>query len=106
MVINQDFGLQGIYEKGGRHFWIHNTGPLGCLPYVLLRTNLTAAEVDSAGCGIPYNKLAQQFNTMLNQTVVRLRGELPLASFTYVDVYSVKYLLISHAQKYGMIPEL
>ncbi|ONK57793.1 uncharacterized protein A4U43_C09F4150 [Asparagus officinalis] len=35
------------------------------------------------------------------ETVVGLRRELPLASFTYVDIYSVKYLLISQAQKYG-----
>jgi hypothetical protein len=32
---------------------------------------------------------------------VQLREELPKATIVYVDVYTVKYTLISHAQKYG-----
>jgi len=40
---------------------------------------------------------------MLNKTVAQLRRELPLASFTYVDLYSVKYSLIRQAHKYGEI---
>ncbi|XP_038985399.1 GDSL esterase/lipase At3g26430-like isoform X2 [Phoenix dactylifera] len=47
--------IKSIYEEGGRSFWIHNTGPLGCLSYVLLRMPLTAEQLDSAGCAIPYN---------------------------------------------------
>ncbi|ONK71937.1 uncharacterized protein A4U43_C04F13940 [Asparagus officinalis] len=93
--------IKNIYEIGGRNFWIHNTGPLGCLPFFLVRVNLTPTNLDSAGCWIPYNKLAQQFNAKLYNTVIELRREFPLAAFTYVDVYSVKYLLISQAQKYG-----
>jgi len=88
---------------GGRYFWIHNTGPLGCLPSILVKAKLTAEQFDSVGCGIPYNELAQKFNKMLNETIVQLRRDLPVAAFTYVDVYSVKYLLISQADKYGKI---
>lgn len=95
--------MQSVYDNGGRNFWIHNTGPLGCLPYVFLRAKLNASELDSVGCAIGYNKLALRFNTMLNETVVRLRSELPFANLTYVDVYSVKYLLISHAKENGKI---
>ena len=59
------------------------------------------AAVDKAGCAIPYNEVARFFNRGLKATVVQLRKELPLAAITYVDVYSVKYSLISQAKKHG-----
>ncbi|KAL5718060.1 hypothetical protein ACHQM5_010999 [Ranunculus cassubicifolius] len=90
-----------IYDQGGRSFWIHNTGPVGCLPYVLDRMLITAAQVDAAGCATPFNELCQYFNLKLKEAVVQLRKDLPLAAFTYVDVYSVKYSLIRHSRKYG-----
>ncbi|KAK1318672.1 GDSL esterase/lipase [Acorus calamus] len=58
-------------------------------------------QMDSVGCSIPINQMAEYFNSELNRTVVQLRKELPLAVLTYVDVYSVKYKLISHADEYG-----
>ncbi|XP_008804229.1 GDSL esterase/lipase ACHE-like isoform X1 [Phoenix dactylifera] len=93
--------VKNIYGQGGRFFWIHNTGPFGCLPYVLDRLLLTAAQVDRVGCGAPFNEVAKLFNVKLKKTVNQLRKDLPLAVFTYVDVYSVKYELISQANKHG-----
>nr|XP_010930359.1 GDSL esterase/lipase At3g26430 [Elaeis guineensis] len=93
--------IKSIYEAGGRSFWIHNTGPLGCLAYVLLRKPPTEQQLDSAGCAILYNDLAHQFNRMLNETVIQLRKDLPLAAITLVDIYSAKYKLISEGTKYG-----
>ncbi|KAJ6814227.1 GDSL esterase/lipase-like [Iris pallida] len=93
--------IKSIYDEGGRHFWIHNTGPLGCLSYTLAATRPVPSEFDSVGCAVRFNELAQQFNRMLNETVAKLREDLPLATFAYVDVYSVKYLLVSQAEKYG-----
>ncbi|KAJ7945451.1 GDSL esterase/lipase [Quillaja saponaria] len=93
--------VKWVYGQGGRSFWIHNTGPFGCLPYVLERIPVLAAEVDSAGCASPFNKVAQIFNHRLKEVVAQLRKELPLAAITYVDVYSVKYSLISQAKKHG-----
>ncbi|XP_031477278.1 GDSL esterase/lipase At3g26430-like [Nymphaea colorata] len=93
--------VKGIYDQGGRSFWIHNTGPFGCLAYVLERLPVLASQIDQAGCATPFNELAQFFNEKLNQTVVRLRKHFPHAVFTYVDVYSVKYELISQAKKNG-----
>ncbi|XP_038975649.1 GDSL esterase/lipase ACHE-like [Phoenix dactylifera] len=95
--------VKSIYEEGGRSFWIHNTGPLGCLPYVLVQGHLAPSDLDSAGCAIRYNKLAQEFNRMLNDTVAQLRKDLPLAAFTLVDMYSIKYLLVSQATKQGFV---
>nr|DAD30772.1 TPA_asm: hypothetical protein HUJ06_009623 [Nelumbo nucifera] len=93
--------IKYIYDQGGRSFWIHNTGPVGCLPYILDRLLVRAPEVDKAGCATPYNEVAQYFNIKLKETVVQLRNQLPLAAITYVDVYSVKYSLISQATKHG-----
>lgn len=92
---------QYIYGQGGRNFWIHNTGPFGCLAYVLERIPISAAEVDKSGCGTPFNEVAQYFNRGLKKVVFQLRKKLPLAAITYVDVYSVKYKLISQARKHG-----
>jgi len=57
--------------------------------------------VDEAGCATPYNEVAKLFNRELKEVVVKLRKELPLAAITYVDVYAVKYSLISHPKKNG-----
>ncbi|KAI3816768.1 hypothetical protein L1987_16472 [Smallanthus sonchifolius] len=93
--------IKDIYDQGGRSFWIHNTGPFGCLPYVLDHQLVTAGQMDKFGCVGPFNDLAQFFNHQLKQTVDELREELHKASITYVDVYSVKYELITKATRHG-----
>ncbi|GMH01558.1 hypothetical protein Nepgr_003397 [Nepenthes gracilis] len=93
--------VRDVYALGGRSFWIHNTGPQGCLPYVLDRFLVTAAQLDEYGCGSPFNDAAQYFNRRLKEAVIQLRKDLPLAAITYVDVYSLKYTLISQAAKFG-----
>ncbi|XBI14784.1 hypothetical protein VPH35_057316 [Triticum aestivum] len=94
--------IQTVYNLGGRYFWVHNTAPLGCLPYALtFRPDLAAAEKDGAGCSVELNAGARFFNARLNETVDRLRATLPGAAFTYVDVYAAKYRLISQAKKLG-----
>ncbi|KAH7670818.1 GDSL lipase/esterase protein [Dioscorea alata] len=92
--------IKSLYKNGGRYFWIHNTGPLGCLPYVL-RQVPGDQKLDSVGCAVVFNELAKKFNRMLNETVAQLQKQFPVAAFTYVDIYSAKYLLISHATKFG-----
>lgn len=94
-------GIQSVYRLGGRYFWVHNTAPLGCLPYAVVFRPDLAEEKDGAGCSVALNRGAQFFNARLNETVARLRAALPDAAFTYVDVYSAKYKLISQAKKLG-----
>ncbi|KAI4337817.1 hypothetical protein L6164_016188 [Bauhinia variegata] len=91
--------VKNIYNLGARSFWIHNTGPIGCLAYVFV--SFPSAERDSYGCAKPYNEVAQYFNLKLKEAVVQLRKDLPLAAITYVDIYSVKYSLFSNPKKYG-----
>ncbi|KAF7839890.1 GDSL esterase/lipase [Senna tora] len=93
--------IKNVYNEGGRSFWIHNTGPLGCLPYMLDRYPITPAQLDKYGCATQFNEVAQYFNLKLKEWVLRLREELPAAAITYVDIYTVKYTLISQAHKYG-----
>ncbi|KAK9053024.1 hypothetical protein SSX86_029654 [Deinandra increscens subsp. villosa] len=98
--------IKDIYDQGGRSFWIHNTGPFGCLPYVMARQLITAGQVDKYGCVGPFNELAQFFNHRLKETVDQLREDLPKAAITYVDIYSVKYALITQATRYGFVHPL
>ncbi|XP_062097297.1 esterase-like isoform X2 [Humulus lupulus] len=92
--------FKNIYNiSGGKSFWIHNTGPIGCLPYIL--ENFQSAERDEVGCAKPFNEVAQYFNHVLKQAVAQLRNDFPSASITYVDVYSAKYSLFTHPEKYG-----
>jgi hypothetical protein len=68
---------------------------------MLDRYPMSAAQIDKFGCATPFNEVAQYFNHKLKEIVVKLREELSEATVVYVDVYTVKYTLISHAQKYG-----
>ncbi|KAJ4711000.1 GDSL esterase/lipase [Melia azedarach] len=93
--------IKKVYAGGGRSFWIHNTGPLGCLPYTLDRFLVSASLVDKYGCATPFNEVAELFNSKLKRAVVLLRKDLPLAAITCVDVYSVKLSLITQAKTIG-----
>ncbi|XP_021743469.1 GDSL esterase/lipase At3g26430-like [Chenopodium quinoa] len=101
-IINQFAKVvRGVYAQGGRSFWIHNTGPLGCLPYMLDHFLLTAAQVDEFGCASPLNEVSQYYNSQLEDIVTQLRRDLPLASITFVDIYSIKLKLITQAKRHG-----
>ena len=93
--------IKKIYEQGGRSFWMHNTGPVGCLAYMLDCYPMNVAQMDKYGCATPFNEVAQYFNQRLKEAVVKLREDLPAAAITYVDIYTVKYTLISQAKKYN-----
>ncbi|KAL9994017.1 putative alpha-L-fucosidase [Helianthus debilis subsp. tardiflorus] len=42
-----------VNDLGGRTFWIHNTWPVGCLPYIMDTHMITAEQVDKYGCVTP-----------------------------------------------------
>ena len=91
--------IKNIYSLGARSFWIHNTGPIGCLPLIL--TNFTSAIKDKCGCAKEYNDVSQYFNLMLKQGLAQLREVLAPVAITYVDIYSPKYSLFCNPEKYG-----
>lgn len=49
----------------------------------------------------PTNEIAQEYNRQLKDRVSQLKANLSDATFTYVDVYSAKYALISNAKNLG-----
>ena len=95
--------LQRIYQQGGRTFWIHNTGPIGCLPLnFFYNHNPPPGYLDQQGCVKGQNDMAVGFNKQLKDRVIKLRAELPEAAITYVDLYAAKYGLISNAKNEGI----
>lgn len=93
--------IWNIYEKGGKKFWVHNTGPLGCLPQKLALLARNATELDEHGCLQPLNNAAKTFNAQLRVLCEQLRRELINVTIVYVDIYSIKYDLIANAPNYG-----
>ncbi|XP_056176257.1 GDSL esterase/lipase At3g27950-like [Syzygium oleosum] len=98
-----DAAVQELYGEGARSFWIHNVGPLGCLPFMALPYNGT---IDQNGCVAYKNNVAQEFNQQLKKRMNQLRNNLSMAAFTYVDVYSAKLSLISDAKNQGFVDPL
>ncbi|KAL0540820.1 hypothetical protein IC582_020835 [Cucumis melo] len=94
--------VQQVYKEGGRYFWVHNTGPVGCLPFSIL-DNHRPGNIDSIGCVKSANEVAQELNRQLKNLLVKLRKELPLARITLIDMYSAKYLLVSKAKTEGFL---
>ncbi|XP_048433762.1 GDSL esterase/lipase At5g14450-like isoform X1 [Pyrus x bretschneideri] len=104
-MINQHANaVRNLYEQGARTFWIHNTGPIGCLGVTLSYLhNPNPDFVDSQGCDKFQNDMARKFNRQLEQKVIQLRKELPLSAITYVDIFAAKYELLSNAKKNGFL---
>ncbi|CAB4285094.1 unnamed protein product [Prunus armeniaca] len=91
--------VKALYDQGGRNFWIHNTGPLGCLPQKL--SLVEKKDLDPYGCLSSYNAAARSFNEALLDLCNGMRSELKDAVIVYVDIYAIKYDLIANSTKYG-----
>ncbi|XP_076903785.1 GDSL esterase/lipase At5g14450-like [Bidens hawaiensis] len=102
-IINEfTTSIKKLYEQGARSFWIHNTGPVGCLPVsTFYLKNPKPGYLDQHGCIRYQNDIAMEFNKQLKARVTTLRSELANAAITYVDVYTAKYKLISNTKEYG-----
>ncbi|XP_062144361.1 GDSL esterase/lipase At1g09390 [Alnus glutinosa] len=91
--------IKTLYDHGGRNFWIHNTGPSGCLPQKL--SLVQKKDLDPHGCLSSYNSAAELFNEGLRHLCVEMRSELRDANIVYVDIYAIKYDLIANSAQYG-----
>ncbi|XP_059640426.1 GDSL esterase/lipase At5g14450-like [Cornus florida] len=91
-----------LYTEGARVFWVHNTGPIGCLPVAIVGVrNPKPGYLDEQGCVKGQNDIAMDFNRLLKDKMIQLRTKLPEAAITYVDIYAAKYGLISNAKNQG-----
>ncbi|KAI3435163.1 Lipase_GDSL domain-containing protein [Psidium guajava] len=98
--------VERLYQQGARAFWIHNTGPIGCLPYDVITYPPESNNTDENGCVASHNRIAQEFNMQLKALVSKLRLHLLGAVLNYIDIYSAKNTLISEAQKHGFVGPL
>ncbi|XP_076907328.1 GDSL esterase/lipase At1g09390-like [Bidens hawaiensis] len=98
--------IKSIHDIGSRKFWVHNTGPLGCLPQKLWLVQPSSTELDPHGCISSYNSAAKLLNEGLNHLCTELRSELKDSTIVYVDIYTIKYDLIANASKYGFTSPL
>ncbi|XP_056176586.1 GDSL esterase/lipase At3g27950-like [Syzygium oleosum] len=102
-----DAAIQQLYGEGARAFWIHNTGPIGCLPFMALPFKFRNGTLDQNGCVAYQNNVVKVFNQQLKERVHhQLRNNLSMAAFTYVDVYSAKLSLTSDAKNQGFVDPL
>ncbi|KAJ8898698.1 hypothetical protein K2173_004732 [Erythroxylum novogranatense] len=94
-------GIKRLYSEGARNFWIHNTGPLGCLPRIIATFGKNESKLDQLGCVDSHNRAARLFNTQLHDLCSKFLDHCPDANVTYVDIFSIKWNLISNFSTYG-----
>lgn len=89
--------------EGAMFFWIHNVGPIGCLPHTVKSClkAIQGCELDQNGCAKFRDEMVQEFNGLLKEEVSKARGKNPKATFTYVNLYAAKHNLITQAKNLG-----
>ncbi|XP_016496974.1 GDSL esterase/lipase At1g09390-like [Nicotiana tabacum] len=105
-IFEIETAIKEIYEEGGKNFWVHNTGPIGCLPKSLATYNKYKDDYDEHGCLISLNEGAKIFNDKLYLLCEKLRDEMKNITIVYLDVYSIKYDLIANSSNYGFVNPL
>ncbi|KAI5599439.1 hypothetical protein BDE02_02G196200 [Populus trichocarpa] len=94
-------GIKRLYTAGARNFWVHNTGPLGCLPRIIATFGKNPSKLDQPVCVDSHNRAANVFNSQLLDLCTKFQGQFPDANVTYVDIFSIKMKLIADFSQYG-----
>ncbi|KAJ4837581.1 hypothetical protein Tsubulata_009684, partial [Turnera subulata] len=90
-----------LYNEGARNFWILNIGPLGCIPRIIVNYGKNASNLDELGCVRSHNHACRIYNNQLRDLCTKIRAQFPDANVTYVDIFSIKWNLISKFTQYG-----
>ncbi|KAJ4822928.1 hypothetical protein Tsubulata_000278, partial [Turnera subulata] len=101
ILIEFETGIKRLYDQGARNFWIHNTGPLGCLTQNVAKFGTDPTKLDEQGCVSGHNEAAKLFNLQLHALTKKLQGQYTDSNITYVDIYTIKSNLISNYSRYG-----
>ncbi|XP_038714886.1 GDSL esterase/lipase At1g54790-like isoform X1 [Tripterygium wilfordii] len=101
ILVEFETGIKKLYDQGARYFWVHNTGPLGCLTQNVAKFGTDPSKLDEQGCVSGHNQAAKLFNLQLHALCTKLRGQYTDASITYVDIYTIKSNLIANYSRYG-----
>ncbi|XP_010414923.1 PREDICTED: GDSL esterase/lipase At1g54790-like isoform X3 [Camelina sativa] len=96
-----ELGLKRLYEEGGRNFWIHNSGPLGCLAQNIAKFGTDPTKLDEFGCVSSHNQAAKLFNLQLHALSNKFQAQFPDSNVTYVDIFSIKSNLIANYSRFG-----
>ncbi|KAK9084035.1 hypothetical protein Scep_030506 [Stephania cephalantha] len=101
ILLEFETGIKRLYDQGARRFWIHNTSPIGCLPKNIARYGQDSTRLDELGCVSSHNRAAKLFNLQLYALCKKLQSQFTDANVTYVDIFSIKFNLISNYTLYG-----
>ncbi|KAL5156017.1 GDSL esterase/lipase [Glycine soja] len=101
ILLELEKGIKNLYDQGARYFWIHNTGPLGCLPQNIAKFGTDSSKLDGLGCVSSHNQAAKTFNLQLRALCTKLQGQYPDSNVTYVDIFTIKSSLIANYSRYG-----
>ncbi|KDP23550.1 hypothetical protein JCGZ_23383 [Jatropha curcas] len=101
ILVEFEAGIKKLYDQGARKFWIHNTGPLGCLPQNVAKFGTDPSKLDDLGCVSGHNQAAKLFNLQLHALCKKLQDQYTDSNVTYVDIYTIKSNLIANYSRYG-----
>lgn len=94
--------MQTLFYNGAKNFWVHGTGPLGCLPQKLAEArNDDDGDLDDSGCLRTLNNASYEFNDQLCSVCHKLTSQLKGATIVYTDILPIKYDLIANHSGYG-----
>ncbi|PKA62291.1 GDSL esterase/lipase [Apostasia shenzhenica] len=101
ILLEFETSLKKLHDQGARRFWIHNTGPLGCLAQNVAQFGKDPSKLDELGCVSSHIRAAKLFNLQLHALCSKLQGQFPDTNITYVDIFTIKYDLIGNYSRYG-----
>ncbi|VAH51406.1 unnamed protein product [Triticum turgidum subsp. durum] len=91
-----------LFYDGAKNFWVHGTGPLGCLPQKLAEAmNYDDGDLDDSGCLRTLNNASHEFNDQLCSVCHKLTSQLKGATIVYTDILSIKYDLVANHSGYA-----
>ncbi|KAI3980796.1 hypothetical protein MKX01_025361 [Papaver californicum] len=103
MLAEIKLAVQNLYIFGGKKFWIHNTGPLGCVPRELARHPHNNTDLEPIGCYKVHSGVSIAFDKGLKAICEELRSTFIDATIVYVDIYEIKYDRFARYKSYGFI---